>query len=314
MQWIKKGLIYCPDGKSHWNAKLYAHVVCADTSHTDKIRLYLSTRDEKGRCQATFIDLNPDDLSEVIYIHPEPILALGAPGTFDDCGIMPTWFLQNGTEKWLYYIGWTVRNTIPYHNSLGLATSLDGIHFEKKFEGPIINASATEPYFSGSACFLKDHGIFKVWYLNCTHWLNDSGQMEPCYHIKYAESSDGIHWERNGHVAIDYRDEVEGGISRPSVIIENGIYKMWFSARAKTDYRTNRNRSYRIYYAESLDGKNWVRKDQDVGIDVSDDPKDWDYEMIEYPLVIQHKNNLVMFYNGNHFGQTGVGYAILKNE
>jgi hypothetical protein len=63
-----------------------------------------------------------------------------------------------------------------------------------------------------------------------------------------------------------------------------------------------------------LDGKNWIRKDQDVGIDVSENPKDWDYEMIEYPLVIQHKNNLVMFYNGNHFGQTGVGYAILKNE
>jgi hypothetical protein len=314
MQWIKKGLIYCPDGKSSWNSKLYAHVVCADTNYSDKIRLYYSARDEKGRCQASFIDLNSDNLSEVLYVHPEPILSLGYPGTFDDCGIMPTWFLQNGNEKWLYYIGWTVRNTIPYHNSLGLAYSLDGENFQKKFEGPIINSIATEPYFSGSACFLMDKGIFKVWYLNCTHWLNDAGKMEPCYHIKYAESIDGITWERNAHVAIHYRDEIEGGISRPSVIIENGIYKMWFSARAKTDYRDNRDRSYRIYYAESLDGKNWERKDHEVGIDVSNNPTDWDYTMIEYPLVIRHKNDLIMFYNGNHFGQTGVGYAILTNE
>ena len=123
MQWSKKGLLFCPDGKSTWNQKGYAHVVCADTSYEDKIRLYYSARDEKGRCQASFIDLAPDNISNIIYEHPEPILNLGAPGTFDDCGIMPTWFLQNGDEKWLYYIGWTVRNTIPYHNALGIASS-----------------------------------------------------------------------------------------------------------------------------------------------------------------------------------------------
>jgi sucrose-6-phosphate hydrolase SacC (GH32 family) len=102
---------------------------------------------------------------------------------------------------------------------------------------------------------------------------------------------------------------VEGGISRPSVLIEDGIYKMWFSARAITDYRENRERSYRIYYAESTDGIHWTRKDDEVGIDVSEDPKAWDYSMIEYPLVVQHRGRKIMFYNGNHFGQTGVGYA-----
>jgi len=131
MQWIKKGLLFCPDGKSTWNQRGYAHVVCADTSYEDKIRLYYSARDEKGRCQASFIDLDPDNLSNILYVHPEPILDLGAPGTFDDCGIMPTWFMQHGDEKWLYYIGWTVRNTIPYHNALGIASSTDGIHFTK---------------------------------------------------------------------------------------------------------------------------------------------------------------------------------------
>lgn len=312
MQWIKKGLIFRPDGKSNWNSKFYAHVVCADTSLENKVRLYYSARDEKGRCQASFIDLNPDNLSEVLYVHPTPILELGEAGTFDDCGIMPTWFLQNGSEKWLYYIGWTVRNTIPYHNSLGLAISTDGTEFTKKFKGPIISTTATEPFFNGSACFLFDQGIYKVWYLNCTHWLNDMGKMEPCYHIKYAESNDGINWLRNGQVAIDYKDELEGGISRPSVLIENGVYKMWFSARAKTDYRSNRNRSYRIYYAESTDGKNWIRKDEEVGIDISEEPTDWDYEMIEYPLVVKVKEQVIMFYNGNHFGESGVGYALLN--
>jgi len=312
MNWTKKGLIYCPKGEQEWNANLYAHVVCADNSYEDRIRLYYSCRDSLGRCQASFIDLDSNDLSKVIYEHPEPILSLGKAGLFDDCGIMPTWFLQNGEEKWLYYIGWTVRNTIPYHNALGLAVSKDGIHFEKKFEGPILSTIATEPYFNGSACFLFDKGKYKCWYLNCTEWTPDSvGRLEPMYNIKYAESTDGINWQRNNVVAIDFKDNVEGGISRPSVIIEDGIYKMWFSARAKTDYRDNKSRSYRIYYAESLDGISWNRKDDETGIDISSNEQDWDSQMIEYPLVINHKGNKILFYNGNHFGKTGVGYAVL---
>jgi hypothetical protein len=36
--------------------------------------------------------------------------------------------------------------------------------------------------------------------------------------------------------------------------------------------------------------------------------------MIEYPLVIQHKGKKIMFYNGNHFGQTGVGMPKWNNK
>jgi len=28
-----------------------------------------------------------------------------------------------------------------------------------------------------------------------------------------------------------------------------------------------------------------------------------------YPCVVTHENKLYMFYNGNGFGQTGIGYA-----
>jgi hypothetical protein len=43
---------------------------------------------------------------------------------------------------------------------------------------------------------------------------------EPAYHIKYAESADGIYWDRKGIVAIDYIDGKPSGISRPSVVKE----------------------------------------------------------------------------------------------
>ncbi len=309
--WVKKGLIYKPSGEFDWN-KTHAHVVSADIVDENTLRIYYSSRDSFGRCQASYLELDRKNLSKVKYVHNYPILALGKKGTFDDCGIMPTWLLNhpNG-QKWLYYIGWTVRNTIPYHNSLGLAISDDGINFTKKFEGPIIHTIATEPYFSGSASILFDKGVFKIWYLNCTHWHEAAdGKMEPCYHIKYAESVNGIFWKREGKVSIDYFDEQEGGISRPSVLIENGIYKMWYSYRAIDDYRDNIERSYRIGYAESEDGINWERKDAQVGIDISE--AGWDSKMIEYPLVINHLDKKIMFYNGNGFGASGFGYAELE--
>jgi hypothetical protein len=52
---------------------------------------------------------------------------------------------------------------------------------------------------------------------------------EPAYHIKYAESADGIYWDRKGIVAIDYIDGKPSGISRPSVVKEvDGTYSVVF--------------------------------------------------------------------------------------
>ena len=63
-------------------------------------------------------------------------------------------------------------------------------------------------------------------------------------------------------------------------------------------------------YAESQDGITWVRKDELVGIDIS--KNGWDSEMIEYPNVITYSGKQYMFYNGNDYGATGIGLAVLE--
>ncbi|MFQ5751293.1 MAG: hypothetical protein ACE5HI_04785, partial [bacterium] len=65
----------------------------------------------------------------------------------------------------------------------------------------------------------------------------------------------------------------------------------------------------RIGYAESENGLDWIRKDEEVGIEVSDEG--WDSEMICYPAVISVNGTTYMFYNGNNNGETGFGYAQL---
>ena len=68
--------------------------------------------------------------------------------------------------------------------------------------------------------------------------------------------------------------------------------------------------NYRIGYAESEDGIAWERKDDEVGIDISE--SGWDSEMIEYPFVFEHKGRKHMLYNGNEYGKEGIGYAVME--
>jgi hypothetical protein len=78
---------------------------------------------------------------------------------------------------------------------------------------------------------------------------------------------------------------------------------MWYSFRGL---------SYRIGYAESDNGISWTRCDSLAGIDVS--KSGWDSEMIEYPFVFDHKGERFMLYNGNGYGKTGFGIAVLENR
>ena len=78
---------------------------------------------------------------------------------------------------------------------------------------------------------------------------------------------------------------------------------MWFTYRKKYS-------QYKIGYAESTDGINWNRLDDEVGITTSD--AGWDADMICYPCVFRHGGNTYMLYNGNNFGGDGIGLAILE--
>ena len=204
----------------------------------------------------------------------------------------------------MYYIGWNISVTVPFRNAIGLAISQDeGSTFVKYSNGPILDRDPCDPYFLGSACVLVENGRWRMWYLSCIGWELNNGKPKHFYNIKHAESEDGIFWKRTGIVCIDFESKDEHAISRPCVLKEDGVYKMWYSYRGK---------SYRIGYAESKDGLSWVRKDGEAGIDVSD--SGWDSEMIEYPFVFDHKGDRYLLYDGNGYGETGFGLAVLVKK
>ena len=307
MPWIKQGLIYNARGHRSWN-KTHASVPTVDVVSDQVWRIYFASRDLENRSHTSFIDVEAENPENILYEHDSPILPLGKLGSFDDCGIMPSWIVNVKNTKYLYYIGWTQRRTVPFHNGVGLAVSHDGGKtFQRLAEGPLFGVTHREPYFTASSSVMLDGTVWRCWYLSCTKWRMINERPEAFYHIKYAESEDGIDWDRKGHIAIDFKSESEAGISRPSVLKDADCYKMWFSYRDGRDYRTDRNASYRIGYAESYDAKHWTRMDRQSGITLSDEG--WDSLMIEYPHVFFHGEQKYMLYNGNGFGASGFGYA-----
>jgi hypothetical protein len=308
MKWIKKGLIFAPDNHFDWMAS-HASIPIVDKIDSKVLRIYFGTRDKQGRSLPAYLEVTANNPQNILYIHNEPLLPLGKLGTFDDDGVMPAWLVNHNDKKYLYYIGWNRQVTVSYRLSIGLAISEDnGKSYYKYSEGPICDRALDEPYFNTAPCVLVEGNIWRMWYVSCTKWEFINEWPEPFYQVKYAESVDGIHWVKSGQVCINY-DDFTDAIGRPCVYLENGIYKMFYSYRNATGYRTDPQRSYRLGYAESTDRLHWMRKDTEVGIARSEGG--WDSEMIEYCYFYEHHGQKYLFYNGNGFGKSGFGYAIL---
>ncbi len=311
-QWIKKGVIYEVDDRLPW-AKSHAQIPTVDSVSSSCLGVLFSARDDSNRSLIAKIELDSANPLNIQKVQSDPIMSLGKLGSFDDCGMMPSSVVDWAGVKYLYYIGWNVRNTVPYHNSVGLAFSDDGgKSYHRAFEGPVMDRTAEEPYFCATTCVRIENGIWRNWYLSCTGWRMIDGRAEPRYHLKYAESVDGINWKREGRVAINYADLAEGGVVRASVLKNGDIYCMWYCYRGISGYRSSCESSYRIGYAESGDGLVWRRMDDLAGIGLSDEG--WDSFMLAYPEVVDVAGRRLMFYNGNGFGQTGFGYAEFTKE
>lgn len=311
MKWKKRGLIFRPDNNYDWMVT-HASLPVPDRVSEDVLRIYFSTRSKEVRSAITFIEVEADDPSNVIRVHDKPVLSMGKLGTFDDGGVGPYCIVNQGDKKYLYYGGWNASVTVSYRNSIGLAVSEDGgLTFRRVCEGPVVDRNQHEPYFTGAADVMVCDGKWKMWYASATGWLILDGKTEPQYQIKYGESQDGINWVRNNTTCIEYKFDGEANV-RPCVIREDGLYKMWYCYRGSVNFRTDKRQSYRLGYAESADGVKWTRKDEEVGIDRSEEG--WDSVMMCYPYVYEHKGRKYLFYNGNGFGESGFGHAVLEQE
>ena len=266
------------------------------------VRVIYSARDHEGRSCGAWFDFVPDAPSTILDVASSPSLSPGRIGFFDDAGAMPSTAWWSGERLVLLYVGWNLSRSVPFRNAIGLAVSTDGGRaFEKRFEGPVLDRSPVDPAFA-TGPFVLSSDRLEMWYASCVEWVTTADGPRHRYHLKYAESRDAVRWEREGRIAVDFDDDQEYAMSRPSVVRDPDAYRMWFSSRGD---------SYRIRYAESADGRTF-RRHPGTALDVS--ASGWDSQMTAYPAVFDWRGRRYMLYNGNGYGRTGIGLAVLENS
>jgi len=300
MKWKKLGQIYSPSAYD-----VYTHAMFPVVDVTDDgkgcVRIYYTHRDKTNYGFPTYMDASiVDNKFSILYNHHEPIIEKAALGNFDDSGVNVTSIVKINGKRRFYYYGWNLGVTVPFRNSIGVAEEdEDEIMMKRLYPGPMMDRSKEFPNLCATPYVMKEGNAFKMWFASGEPWIWMDGKPAVACHIGYAESENGLDWRREKVPAVDHMD-TDHVVSTPCVLKDNGVYKMWYSCRGE---------KYRIGYAESGDGKAFTRRDEEVGIGVSEDG--WDSDMVCYPCVFDLRGARYMIYCGNEYGKTGFGLAVL---
>jgi hypothetical protein len=238
----------------------------------------------------------------VVADHQEPFFLHGPNGSFYADGVSIGNYYMLGSRRYILFMGWQNPADSHWRGDIGRLTIMPDYSLQLTQEQPLFGADSADPV-SLSYPWVMQTGPahYDMWYGSTLSW--DGGNGEMVHVIKHAESTDGSTWHKKG-LAVPYQLNVAQAFSRPTVIQHSsGAMDMWFS------YRSGQGQSYRIGYAFN-EGDGWQLALQHSGIRVSD--HGWDAEMIEYPFVFEHKNSIYMLYNGNGYGRTGFGLALLS--
>ncbi len=306
LYWKKLGRIIQPSEDIIWMST-YSGAACAlQIDDTPLFDVYVTGRDTQNRSQIGRFRINIEQPSTILELTRQPVLSFGELGAFDENGVSYPYIVSHQNQLFLYYVGWMPTVLTPFNLQIGLATLGKNGQFRRVSRAPILPRNDADFLSTGSCCVLIDNGLWKMWYTSFLRWGKTANAHKHDYVIKYATSQDGIHWQRDNQICIDIEHPSEYAICRPTVIKRAADdYIMWY---------TYRGAAYRIGFAHSTDGIHWQRQDDLAGIDIAASPTDWDGQSLCYPFVFPYQKKWYMLYNGNDYGKTGLGIAVLEGE
>ena len=203
-----------------------------------------------------------DGVPAGVDVQPDPVLSPGPRGTFDDSGTMTSCLVRHDGVERLYYQGWALGVTVPFYVWVGCASRAAGsAAFERVSPAPVLGPHAHDPIMCSSPWVRVEEGLAHVVRVQ----PRVGGRAGRASRVPRATSAtpsphDGIEWERDGRVCIDFAGPGETALSRPVVLRDADRYRMWFSHRgAPTGSAT----------PSPPTASTWERRDDLAGIDVS---------------------------------------------
>lgn len=161
-----------------------------------------------------------DGGSSNMNVHPEPVLARGPRGSWDELAVADPYVIQEGGQLYLFYLGMDRAK----RQRLGVARSLDGIHWTKLTTNPILELGAPGTFDEiglGEPAVWKQHGSY--WMLYTGRAKNEVRRMG------LARSQDGVHWKRvEGFVIEGDQPWNKQVVCDPSVLLQGDEVRVWF--------------------------------------------------------------------------------------
>lgn len=227
-------------------------------------------------------------------------------------------FLLPVTDRdWLlYFCGWGRSRNGKLPNTTGVAISEDaGCTWRYHTEHPIVAPDRLyDAEGSGSVWVMLEGDLFRMYYTSLGHYTarpdgaeTGHGDTIPQIGIGYAESRDGLSWEKPvDHLVVAPRgfgvEPFEYICSKPCVVRLHDHYVMWVNT-----YGT----AYRVHRLVSRDGISWdwaqrIGPDGELGIGAAGA---FDDRQRSYPSVVRRGDQWRCWFTGNDFGVTGMGYS-----
>ena len=303
MRWIKKGIIFNPNGKFNWaiNSTLQPTPLLMN----DRIRIFFGSRDVNGTSRVGFVDVDAKDPKHVLGYSRHCVLDVGPPGAFDESGVVPSAILKSNEKVYLYYAGYQLGTRVRFMVFGGLAISSDdGQTFTRYKTVPVFERRDNELLFRVPHSVIIEDKKCRVWYGAGSEFTQGDKKTLPVYNIRYQVSKSLTNFYTPGRTCLDISSG-EHRLGRPYVFVddENCLYRMFYSIGTQ-------ELPYKLGYAESKDkGLTWRRRDEELNLELSD--TGWDSEMMAYPSVTKYQDKVYLFYNGNRYGEDGFGYAEL---
>lgn len=301
MRWRKLGRLYAAREAIHPKLASHAANPLPVRLAGDLYRVFYSGRDDANRSSIGAVDIDLGRRS-VVRVHDRPLLEHGPAGSFYSHGVSIGNCYEANGQRYMLFMGWQRPPGAHWRGDIGRLIVDRDLSLRPEPGAPLLGTSEVDPVSLSYPWALRgDDGRYRMWYGSTLAW--DAGNGEMLHVIHVADSPDGDQWTRRG-MALPYELGRAQAFSHPSVLARrDGGHDMWFSYRGV-------GATYRIGYASCEAGGPWRLRLDEAGIDVS--PSGWDSEMVEYPFVFDHEGERFMLYNGDGFGRSGFGLAVLE--
>ena len=232
-----------------------------------------------------------------------PVIGPGDPGDWDGGTRNPLAVVEVDGTYHLFFNGQAEGSPEFLEYDIGHATSSDGVEWTMDPANPVLTRGAPGEWDDASlwgAAVIHDGSMFHLWYCGARGDIKRGG---------YATSPDGSAWTKHpNNPVIDVGppgsfDEKE--VKPGAVIVSDGIYRMWYSG--STDWAgTPPAYDWKIGYAESDDGLNWIKH---PGNPVVGPRGDWESRYVFAPSVLFDGDTYHLWYAGGSPSGHAIGYA-----